>query len=561
MTVSCARSSLFAAVFATGTLFAAAAPVVRSDFPGGNGHLEGVDADARVLTVRKEPRGSGDNLHYYFYFEVSGLSGMWTVRIVDTPTLTRMGPAVSTDSGETWRFLFDKPVPPPGVETFDYEFPADGSPVRFCVSIPYGEKEWNAFVGRHAGNASARQGELCKDRSGRPVERFDIVNDSGRPDWTFVFTARHHACEVSASAVLEGILDEALSDSPEGRWVRANGQVVALPFMDKDGVVAGDQGKSRLPHDHNRDYIQEIYPSVKALKRYAAGIPGKVYHVDLHSPALKGHVHDHIFTVCPEGVRRDARWRAFSRELEKASAGAALKYDPQWSVPVGHASNNARHFTGDGTLQTSRRWFTGLPNCYLSTCMEFGYGLCSGVYSRDGARELGRNVMKALVRSIWRAPADDGIAKAAPRAADEARCGQGGCRCEPREVEYPRTVVAGERVMVGSTWVNVGAKPCCAEGVATWCLLDEGGAVCWRAADDALELRDLKPKLDGVEHPASFSSYCTFGRAGDEASLPRPGRYTLAVSVGRRCGAPEVAARPANGAGRVYSIGEIAVSR
>ena len=93
-------------------------PSVRSDFPGGNGRLEGVDEGSRTLTVRKEPKGSGAGRHYYFCFEVSGLEGKWTVRVVDTPSLTRMGPAVSTDGGETWRFLFDRPVPPPGVETF-----------------------------------------------------------------------------------------------------------------------------------------------------------------------------------------------------------------------------------------------------------------------------------------------------------------------------------------------------------------------------------------------------------------------------------------------------------
>ena len=37
--------------------------------------------------------------------------------------------------------------------------------------------------------------------------------------------------------------------------------------MDKDGVEEGLQGKSRIPHDHNRDYGDDpIYPEVRALK-------------------------------------------------------------------------------------------------------------------------------------------------------------------------------------------------------------------------------------------------------------------------------------------------------
>ena len=36
-----------------------AEPSVRSDFPGGNGRLEGVDEGSRTLTVRKEPKWDG----------------------------------------------------------------------------------------------------------------------------------------------------------------------------------------------------------------------------------------------------------------------------------------------------------------------------------------------------------------------------------------------------------------------------------------------------------------------------------------------------------------------
>jgi hypothetical protein len=52
-----------------------------------------------------------------------------------------------------------------------------------------------------------------------------------------------------------------LSESKDGRWFRENVEVVIVPFMDKDGVEEGDQGKNRKPHDHNRDYIGEsIHP-------------------------------------------------------------------------------------------------------------------------------------------------------------------------------------------------------------------------------------------------------------------------------------------------------------
>ena len=46
-----------------------------------------------------------------------------------------------------------------------------------------------------------------------------------------------------------------LADNEDGYWFRRNVEVLAIPFMDKDGVEEGDQGKNRKPRDHNRDYI------------------------------------------------------------------------------------------------------------------------------------------------------------------------------------------------------------------------------------------------------------------------------------------------------------------
>jgi murein tripeptide amidase MpaA len=41
------------------------------------------------------------------------------------------------------------------------------------------------------------------------------------------------------------------ADTPEGRLARERFRFLAVPFMDKDGVEDGDQGKNRRPRDHN----------------------------------------------------------------------------------------------------------------------------------------------------------------------------------------------------------------------------------------------------------------------------------------------------------------------
>ena len=45
-----------------------------------------------------------------------------------------------------------------------------------------------------------------------------------------------------------------------------------VPFVDKDGVEEGDQGKNRAPRDHNRDYAgASMYPETGALRELGEG--------------------------------------------------------------------------------------------------------------------------------------------------------------------------------------------------------------------------------------------------------------------------------------------------
>jgi tetratricopeptide (TPR) repeat protein len=95
-----------------------------------------------------------------------------------------------------------------------------------------------------------------------------------------------------ASYVLEGFLQEALSDAPGAVEFRRKYVLYAVPLVDKDGVQNGDQGKGREPHDHNRDYGQtNLYPEVQAIQALvqSKNIP---FVMDFHCPALRGDVHE-----------------------------------------------------------------------------------------------------------------------------------------------------------------------------------------------------------------------------------------------------------------------------
>lgn len=107
---------------------------------------------------------------------------------------------------------------------------------------------------------------MTKSRNGRAVELLQI-GEPGPGKKAVLVTGRHHAAETIASHVLEGFLHAAMADDAPGKAFREQYVLFAVPFVDKDGVEEGDQGKNRKPHDHNRDYGEKsIYPEVQAIR-------------------------------------------------------------------------------------------------------------------------------------------------------------------------------------------------------------------------------------------------------------------------------------------------------
>ena len=176
-------------------------------------------------------------------------------------------------------------------ESFYYDFTAEHLQVRLAVAIPYLQQDLEAFLRTHAGNPHLKQHNLTRTRNGAPVELLQ-VGEPGPKVKALVVTARHHACESLASYILEGFLQEAISESPAGAEFRQKYVLFAIPLVDKDGVQAGDQGKNRSPHDHNRDYgPTPLYPEIKAIQDLAEAQQVQ-YALDLHCPALRGDIHE-----------------------------------------------------------------------------------------------------------------------------------------------------------------------------------------------------------------------------------------------------------------------------
>ena len=222
---------------------------IDADYPGGNIVVGQIKEG--VVDLRQDPR---DTKRWWIYwnFRVRGAEGRTLkFRFTNRNVIGTRGPAVSLDEGRTWSWLGMKAVKD---ASFSYAFTPDAKSVRFAFSQPYQETDLKRFLTQHEGNKHLALRELCKTRKGRSVECIHIGKLDGHPTCRVLITCRHHACESTASYVVEGIMAALLAETGDGKWFRENAEVLVVPFMDKDGVEDGDQGKGREPRDHCRDY-------------------------------------------------------------------------------------------------------------------------------------------------------------------------------------------------------------------------------------------------------------------------------------------------------------------
>jgi hypothetical protein len=351
---------------------------IDANYPGGNIIVKRIEGDTVYL---KQDLRDTEGWWFYWNFRVAGAAGrMLRFVFADRNPIGVRGPAVSIDRGGTptgpgaWSWLG---VEKPDEAAFIYQFPPDANEVRFCFAIPYQETNLRQFLQDHSGNAHLATEVLCNTRKQRPVERLHAGRLDGAAKHRVLLTARHHACESIANYVLEGIIEAVLADSEDGLWFRRNVEVMAVPFMDKDGVEDGDQGKNRRPHDHNRDYMgKSIYPSVAALRTFVPNwSDGKLkVTLDLHCPYISGPDNEAIYIVGSADEDMWAQQQKFGAILQDVLRGQ-LPYRRDDSLPFGKAWNTGDNYGG---YKTSSRWAADIEGMALAATIEIPYANVRG---------------------------------------------------------------------------------------------------------------------------------------------------------------------------------------
>ena len=359
---------------------------IDSDFPGGNIIVDKIDGDS--VYVRQDLRDT-DGWWFHWCFRITGAAGREiTFLFTDKNVLTEMGPSISED-GVRWRWLGPEAV---GDDSFTFRFPQQPETFFLTYSIPYVESHLNAFLEKHRGRPELQVSALTTSERGRTVEKLLLRNPGAASPRKILLTARHHACESVANYVMEGVLEFAL-DRDTGFLETA--ELLAVPFVDKDGVENGDQGKKRKPHDHNRDYVAApVYASTRALMNELDAWADDRLDValDLHCPWIRSDRNVHVFFAePPESHLRE--FRRFSDLLARTQSGT-IRYDPANNIACGESWNT-------GTNPTFGRYMRDNTPARVSATLEFPYALAGGeAVTADRARDFGRSLARAMLAYI-----------------------------------------------------------------------------------------------------------------------------------------------------------------
>jgi hypothetical protein len=363
--------------------------------PGGNIIIDKIDGDDVFL--RQDLRDTVGNWFYWCFRVRCAENKKIIFRFADKqPPVGACGPAVSKDNGRTWSWLGKQSViwESSGF-SFEYAFGQDDKEIRFSFGMPYLEKNLHEFIELYKDNANLELQTLCKSRKERSVERLHIGRLDGKPAHRVLLTSRHHSCEMMASYTLEGIMEGILANNDDAKWLRENVEFLVIPFVDKDGVEDGDQGKNRKPHDHARDYTDKsIYPEVKTLMEFLPGwSEGRLKVVmDLHCPWMRGAPNNEsIYMV---GTESQENWRQqciFAEILESVQTGS-VAYSAKNNIPFGNSWNTNANYSQGVPIQ---KWVMGLPEVKMATALEIPYANAQG-FNAEIAKIFGHALSKAL---------------------------------------------------------------------------------------------------------------------------------------------------------------------
>jgi len=362
---------------------------VHADFPGGNILVEEIKGDA--VWLRQDLRNASQSWFYWMFSVKGAQSRTIDFHFTGGDVFGMRGPAASCDGGRNWFWL--------GAEacrgrSFRYAFGPHEETIQFGAVIPYVERDLDLFLARYETNNALKIGTLGHTPKGRPVEWLRAGRVDGQAPYRMLVTCRHYASETMASFAVEGLLTEVLGTNEAGLWFRENVEVCLVPFVDKDGVETGEQGRWRYPYEFWLDYGSESrYTAARSLRARFDPTNGPAVQLalDLQCPSLRddalrlassANLHPGLGT----NVAR------FSELLEQRQQGPLVYRRAQNHLIAPHA-NRTNEF---GVLSSFLQWAETLPGSEVVAVVELPFAsVGSAEVNADSARAFGQDLATA----------------------------------------------------------------------------------------------------------------------------------------------------------------------
>lgn len=369
-------------------------PVARPATMSGNGAIIdiGRGENGWTVTFAAEPRTSPQPL--WFNIEVEGIDGETMHFVWENPDTTlgpsseldQIRPVLRCDDGEWSRCdAVEVARLPDGRARLHFSADAPRGTVQAAFCYPYAPPNLEQTL-RETGDAWERS-VIGVTGQGRPLWRLRSKRGSEEDNRPGLYLlARQHAGETPGSWVLDGIL-RFLAEDPDGFAEQLD--CWAAPFVDLDGVIAGDYGKDALPQDFNRSWEAlpmrpEVHAIMADFRRFAPCASPRLA-LDLHAP---GHATPGIYVQLPREQRpREHRVLAESfaqtlaplfPELDGETIARPTTYPSRWNA-----------------LATVGSWVWDSIGTLLATVETSYQRIGDRPLTPEGYRDAGRRVVRA----------------------------------------------------------------------------------------------------------------------------------------------------------------------
>lgn len=378
---------------------AAQIPVIDTAFPGGNVVIEKILGD--TVFFKPDLRDTKSEWFYWCFRVKNNTNKKWFFKATKPNVLTNLGASYSTDGGFNWNWI-DK-EDHIGSDLFSFNFSGNNEPILFSMGMAYTQKNFDKFMLKYSDSKYLKKFVLTTTREGRDVEKLLISNFDHQPKVRVLFTARAHAGEMMSNYIIEGMIDAMLSENTTMAKLLENVEIMIVPFLDKDGVEQGDQGKNRSPRDHNRDYSGvSIYQSTKTIREeipnWIDGLPW--IGIDLHNPGIKGEHNEWVYFVGNENMRVSEAQEKFMNILIASQKGPLEINSKTGFLAYGTAWNKGSNYEQGASFSKWASNFldTGLM---MTTTLEFPFALNNDqIVTQENARLFGQDLIFAISEYI-----------------------------------------------------------------------------------------------------------------------------------------------------------------